>query len=165
MTNQINFRTRMALFAERIGQTKSFVSITGVIQFVLDVLAWSAAAALALILRAYLQDERNISEAVQNILYRVLPIVAVVQAVTGYIVGIYRRRWRYGSFDEVKGLILSAFITTSLLLTIRFTDRSVDAFPRSAIIAGGILCSPIENAIGYAVKRVCPRFPQARHCG
>ena len=116
MTNQINFRTRMALFAERIGQTKSFVSVTGVIQFVLDVLAWSAAAALALILRAYLQDERNISEAVQNILYRVLPIVAVVQAVTGYIVGIYRRRWRYGSFDEVKGLILSAFITTSLLL-------------------------------------------------
>ncbi|MDP5087471.1 MAG: hypothetical protein NWP41_02135, partial [Ilumatobacteraceae bacterium] len=111
MTNQLNFRTRMALFAERIGQTKSFVSVTGVIQFVLDVLAWSAAAALALILRAYLQDERNISEAVQNTLYRVLPIVAVVQAVTGYIVGIYRRRWRYGSFDEVKGLILSAFIT------------------------------------------------------
>ena len=139
MTDQLNFRTRMALFAERIGQTKGFVSVTGVVQFVLDVLAWSAAAALALILRAYLQDERNISDAVQGILYRVLPIVAVVQAITGYIIGIYRRRWRYGSFDEVKGLIFSAFITTTVLLTIRFTDRSVDAFPRSAIIAGGIL--------------------------
>ena len=154
MTNQINFRTRMALFAERIGQTKSFVSVTGVIQFVLDVLAWSAAAALALILRAYLQDERNISEAVQNILYRVLPIVAVVQAVTGYIVGIYRRRWRYGSFDEVKGLILSAFITTSLLLTIRFTDRSVDAFPRSAIIAGGILGIFFTGASRYTWRLI-----------
>ncbi len=154
MTEQLNSRTRMALFAERIGQTKSFVSITGVIQFVLDVLAWSAAAALALILRAYLQDERNISDAVQGILYRVLPIVAVVQAITGYIIGIYRRRWRYGSFDEVKGLILSAFITTTVLLTIRFTDRSVDAFPRSAIIAGGILGLFFTGASRYTWRLI-----------
>ncbi len=154
MTDQLNSRTRMALFAERIGQTKSFVSITGVIQFVLDVLAWSAAAALALILRAYLQDERNISDAVQGILYRVLPIVAVVQAITGYIIGIYRRRWRYGSFDEVKGLILSAFITTTVLLTIRFTDQSVDAFPRSAIIAGGILGLFFTGASRYTWRLI-----------
>ena len=154
MTEQLNSRTRMALFAERIGQTKSFVSVTGVIQFVLDVLAWSAAAALALILRAYLQDERNISDAVQGILYRVLPIVAVVQAITGYIIGIYRRRWRYGSFDEVKGLILSAFITTTVLLTIRFTDRSVDAFPRSAIIAGGILGLFFTGASRYTWRLI-----------
>jgi len=139
MNNQLNYRTRLALLAERIGQSKSFVSITGVVQFLLDVLAWSAAAAFALVLRSYLQDEQNISTVVQNILYRVLPIVAVVQATAGYIVGIYRRRWRYGSFDEVKGLILSAFITTTVLLVIRFTDRSIDAFPRSAIVAGGIL--------------------------
>jgi FlaA1/EpsC-like NDP-sugar epimerase len=139
MNNQLRNRTRLALLAERIGQSKSFVSITGVVQFLLDVLAWSAAAAFALVLRSYLQDEQNISTVVQSILYRVLPIVAVVQAITGYIVGIYRRRWRYGSFDEVKGLILSAFITTTVLLVIRFTDRSIDAFPRSAIVAGGIL--------------------------
>ena len=154
MTEQLNSRTRMALFAERIGQTKSFVSVTGVIQFVLDVLAWSAAAALALILRAYLQDERNISDAVQGILFRVLPIVAVVQAITGYIIGIYRRRWRYGSFDEVKGLILSAFITTTVLLTIRFTDRSVDAFPRSAIITGGILGLFFTGASRYTWRLI-----------
>ncbi len=154
MTDQLNLRTRMALFAERIGQTKSFISVTGVIQFVLDVLAWSAAAALALILRAYLQDERNISDAVQDILYRVLPIVAVVQAIAGYIIGIYRRRWRYGSFDEVKGLILSAFITTTVLLTIRFTDRSVDAFPRSAIITGGILGLFFTGASRYTWRLI-----------
>lgn len=139
MAEKLNPRTRIALLAERIGQSKSFVSITGLAQFFLDVLAWSAAATLALVLRAYLQEEQNISNAVQDILYRVLPVVAVVQAITGYLVGIYRRRWRYGSFDEVKGLILAAFITTTVLLGIRFTDRTVDAFPRSAIITGGIL--------------------------
>ncbi|MFM7337662.1 MAG: hypothetical protein ACKO2E_05230, partial [Actinomycetota bacterium] len=105
----------------------------------LDIVAWSSAATLALVLRAYLQEVQNLGDAVQDKLYRALPIVALVQAVTGYIVGIYRRRWRYGSFDEVKGLILSAFITTTILLAIRFTDRSIDAFPRSAIVTGGIL--------------------------
>jgi len=139
MTEKLKFRTRSALLAQRIGQSKSFVSITGLIQFVLDIIAWSSAAALALVLRAYLQEVQDIGNAVQDTLYRTLPIVAVIQAVTGYIIGIYRRRWRYGSFDEVKGLILSAFITTTILLAIRFADRSVDAFPRSAIVTGGIL--------------------------
>lgn len=139
MKDKLALRTQMALVAERIGQSKSFVSITGVIQLILDVIAWSAAAAFALVLRSYLQGETDISGVVQDTLYRTLPIVLVVQAVTGYIVGIYRRQWRYGSFDEVKGLILSAFITTTVLLIIRVTDRSIDAFPRSAIVAGGIL--------------------------
>jgi FlaA1/EpsC-like NDP-sugar epimerase len=123
----------------RLSNKKNFVAATSLIQLIIDIFAWSAAAAFALVLRSYLQDEQNISTVVQSILYRVLPIVAVVQAITGYIVGIYRRRWRYGSFDEVKGLILSAFITTTVLLVIRLTDRSIDAFPRSAIVAGGIL--------------------------
>ena len=59
MNNQLKNRTRLALLAERIGQSKSFVSITGVVQFLLDVLAWSAAAAFALVLRSYLQDEQR----------------------------------------------------------------------------------------------------------
>lgn len=75
----------------------------------------------------------------QDTLFRALPAVVIIQAITGYVVGIYRHRWRYGSFDEVKGLIVSATVTTTILLLLRFMDRSADAFPRSAIIAGGIL--------------------------
>ena len=97
------------------------------------------AVSIALVMRSYLQAETDIQGVVKDSLIRVLPMVSVVQAVTGYIVGIYRRRWRYGSFDEVKGLILSALITTIILWVIRFFDTSVDAFPRSAIVAGGIL--------------------------
>ena len=97
------------------------------------------AVSIALVMRSYLQAETDIQGVVKDSLIRVLPTVSVVQAATGYIVGIYRRRWRYGSFDEVKGLILSALITTIILWVIRFFDTSVDAFPRSAIIAGGIL--------------------------
>ena len=132
-------RNRLRLTAERFGNSRSFHSITSTTQFVLDILAWVLAVTIALVMRSYLQAAPEISKIVKDTLLRVLPMVSVVQAVTGYIVGIYRRRWRYGSFDEVKGLILSALITTIVLWVIRFFDTSVDAFPRSAIIAGGIL--------------------------
>jgi FlaA1/EpsC-like NDP-sugar epimerase len=138
----------------RLSNKKNFIAAASFIQLIIDIFAWSAAAAFALVLRSYLQDEQNISTVVQNILYRVLPIVAVVQATAGYIVGIYRRRWRYGSFDEVKGLILSAFITTTVLLVIRLTDSSVDAFPRSAIVAGGVLGLFFTGASRYTWRLV-----------
>jgi FlaA1/EpsC-like NDP-sugar epimerase len=132
-------RNRLRLTAERFGNSRSFHSITSTTQFILDILAWVLAVTIALVMRSYLQAAPDVSKIVKDSLIRVLPTVSVVQALTGYIVGIYRRRWRYGSFDEVKGLILSALITTIVLWVIRFFDTSVDAFPRSAIIAGGIL--------------------------
>ncbi len=147
-------RNRIWLTAERFGNSKSFHSITSVAQFVLDILAWVLAVAIALVMRSYLQGEVDIRGVVQSTLIRVLPVVSVVQAVTGYIVGIYRRRWRYGSFDEVKGLILSALITTVVLMAIRFLDTSVDAFPRSAIIAGGIFGLFFTTASRYTWRLV-----------
>ena len=139
MNSNQTSRNRLWLTAERFGNSRSFHSITSTTQFVLDILAWVLAVTIALVMRSYLQAAPDISKIVKDSLIRVLPMVSVVQAVTGYIVGIYRRRWRYGSFDEVKGLILSALITTIILWVIRFFDTSVDAFPRSAIVAGGIL--------------------------
>ena len=147
-------RNRIWLTAERFGNSKSFHSITSVAQFVLDILAWVLAVAIALVMRSYLQGEVDIRGVVQSTLIRVLPVVSVVQAITGYIVGIYRRRWRYGSFDEVKGLILSALITTVVLMGIRFLDTSVDAFPRSAIIAGGIFGLFFTTASRYTWRLV-----------
>lgn len=139
MNSNQTSRNRLQLAAERFGNSRSFHSITSTTQFVLDILAWVLAVTIALVMRSYLQAAPDIGKIVKDSLIRVLPTVSVVQAITGYVVGIYRRRWRYGSFDEVKGLILSALITTIILWVIRFFDTSVDAFPRSAIIAGGIL--------------------------
>ena len=147
-------RNRIWLTTERIGNSKSFQSITSVAQFVIDIFAWVLAVAIALVMRSYLQGEVDIRGVVQDTLIRVLPVVSVVQALTGYIVGIYRRRWRYGSFDEVKGLILSALITTVVLMGIRFLDTSVDAFPRSAIIAGGIFGLFFTTASRYTWRLV-----------
>ena len=138
MNSQPTIIKRFVFSLERLGNTKSFSSVTGLIQFILDIVAWSAAATMALLMRSSLQDVPNIGSLAQDTLFRALPAVVIIQAITGYVVGIYRHRWRYGSFDEVKGLIVSATVTTTILLLLRFMDRSADAFPRSAIVAGGI---------------------------
>jgi len=66
----------------------------------------------------------------------VLLIVFLVQALVGYIVGIYRRKWRYGSFDEVAGLIVTTTLSIVILLFVRIFDRSTAPYPRSVIVLG-----------------------------
>ncbi len=55
----------------------------------------------------------------------------------GYMVGLYDRRWRYGSFDEVRALAATVIMTGGLLTTIAFISRSTD-IPRSVpVLATG----------------------------
>ncbi|MEZ5311793.1 MAG: polysaccharide biosynthesis protein [Microthrixaceae bacterium] len=63
----------------------------------------------------------------------------MVQLVVGLAVGLYRARWRYGSFDEVKGLVATVLITTVLLYVI---DRALFLpylVPLSAVLVGGFV--------------------------
>jgi FlaA1/EpsC-like NDP-sugar epimerase len=75
--------------------------------------------------------------ATSDTVFRVIPLVFAIQAIVGYVVGIYRRKWRYGSFDEIAGLITTTTISTGLLLFLRFFDRSLNPYPRSVIVVGG----------------------------
>ena len=74
--------------------------------------------------------------ATRDTVFRVIPVVILTQALVGYLVGIYRRRWRYGSFDEVAGLLITTTISTALLLVFRLFDRSLNPYPRSVIVIG-----------------------------
>jgi FlaA1/EpsC-like NDP-sugar epimerase len=81
----------------------------------------------------------------------------------GYVVGIYRRRWRYGSFDEVGGLVLATFITTSILLVLRFFDNALNPFPRSVIVLAGFagLCFVAGSRYLWRLIREQVRRPSA----
>jgi FlaA1/EpsC-like NDP-sugar epimerase len=75
--------------------------------------------------------------ATQDTVFRVIPLVFLIQAIVGYVVGIYRRRWRYGSFDEIAGLLTTTTISIAILLFLRFFDHSINPYPRSVIVVGG----------------------------
>jgi len=75
--------------------------------------------------------------ATSDTVFRLIPVVFAMQAIVGYVVGIYRRKWRYGSFDEIAGLITTTTVSTGLLLFLRFFDQSLNPYPRSVIVIGG----------------------------
>jgi FlaA1/EpsC-like NDP-sugar epimerase len=120
------------------------------LRIVMDVVAWSIAAALAIYLRFGLTfpSEETVS------FWRIIPLVAVLQILTGYAVGLYRRRWRYGSYDEVAALGLTAAITTSGLYLLNehyFSERPI---PQSAVLVGGLLGLVFMGAIRYVWRLV-----------
>jgi len=154
---------RVRSTAERLIHSPRFVVLSSVAQFVIDMAIWSLTAIAASYARFEYQGHHDPFGATQSSVIRVLPFVLVVHAVVGYVVGIYRRRWRYGSFDEVGGLVLATFITTSILLVLRFFDNSLNPFPRSVIVLAGFagLCFVAGSRYLWRLVREQVRRPSA----
>ena len=122
---------------QRLALSTSFYRVSSVIQFVIDIVTLAVASIIVSYARFVYQGHHDPVGAAQASVLRIIPIVVLIQAVIGFVVGLYRRRWRYGSFDEVAGLIITSVISTSILMTIRFFDQSINPFPRSVILVGG----------------------------
>jgi FlaA1/EpsC-like NDP-sugar epimerase len=122
---------------------------------------WSMTAISASYARFEYQGHHDPFGATKSSVIRVIPVVLVVHAVVGYVVGIYRRRWRYGSFDEVGGLVVATFITTSVLFVLRFFDTSLNPFPRSVIFISGFagLCFVAASRYTWRLMREQLRRP------
>ena len=122
---------------QRLALSTSFYRVSSVIQFVIDIVTLAVTSIIVSYARFVYQGHHDPVGAAQASVLRIIPIVVFIQAVSGFVVGLYRRRWRYGSFDEVAGLIITSVISTSILMTIRFFDQSINPFPRSVILVGG----------------------------
>lgn len=149
---------------ERLINSPRFVVFSSVLQFVIDMAIWSVTAIAASYARFEYQGHHDPFGATQSSVIRVIPIVLVVHAIVGYVVGIYRRRWRYGSFDEIGGLIVAALVTTSVLFVLRFFDGSVNPFPRSVIFISGFagLCFVAASRYVWRLTREQLRRPTAQ---
>lgn len=109
--------------------------ISPLIQAVLDIIAWTFGITLAL----YIRLDFNPLPVEKDGLKKFLVIAAVVQLLVGLAVGLYRAHWRYGSFDEVKGLLATVGLTTALLYVL---DRKLFIpylVPLSAVLVGGFV--------------------------
>jgi FlaA1/EpsC-like NDP-sugar epimerase len=124
---------------------------------------WSITAIAASYARFEYQGHHDPFGATRSSVIRVIPVVLVVHALVGYVVGIYRRRWRYGSFDEVGGLVVATLITTSILFVLRFFDQSLNPFPRSVIFISGFagLCFVAASRYSWRLIREQLRRPTA----
>jgi len=112
--------------------SRPFLKLSPVFQLVLDALAWGAAATVGALFRSdfHLNTESRIQ------VLKFLPIAGAVQLTIGLAFGLYRRRWRYGSFDEVTAVVATTFAATIVLYLID-SNMEPQLVPRSAVIMGG----------------------------
>ena len=158
----INPKIRRAV--DRLTNSSRFVVLSSILQFVIDMAIWSVTAIASSYARFEYQGHHDPFGATKSSVIRVLPIVLVVHALVGYVVGIYRRRWRYGSFDEIGGLVVATIITTSVLFVLRFFDQSLNPFPRSVILIAGFagLCFVAASRYAWRLIREQLRRPTAQ---
>ena len=151
------------IITERLIGSRYFVAVSSITQFLIDMTIWSITVTGAAYARFEFQGHHDPFGATTASVFRVIPMVLIVHAIAGYLVGIYRRRWRYGSFDEVGGLVVSTTITTVVLLFLRFFDNSRNPFPRSVIVVAGFwgLCFVASSRYLWRLMREQMRRPTA----
>jgi FlaA1/EpsC-like NDP-sugar epimerase len=106
----------------------------GLLRAFLDVTVWMA----ALLFAAYLRLDFTLDGLDLGRVLQLFGFMIVVQGIAGYTFSIYRRRWRYGSIDEVGALIRTAAITTTALF---IADYFIEPrfVPLSSVIGGGFV--------------------------
>lgn len=128
-----------------------------IVHFVVDATFWIVSLPVAVWLR-YDYDPARIE---WNLLGTII-IAVLLQADAGYAYGLYRRRWRYGSFDEVRVVALTA-LTAGVVLTVLYwwgaaIPRSVPILATGASILGQITARSVWRLYKEKTNR-----PQGEH--
>jgi FlaA1/EpsC-like NDP-sugar epimerase len=116
------------------------VRLLPLFHYCVDALVW----AFAVVTAVWMRFDFDLSQASSFAVGRAVLLVVAAQGVFGLWLGIYRRRWRYGSFDEVvalagsvalAGLALSA---TTWAAEGRLLPRSVPLLAMGVTLSGTV---------------------------
>ncbi len=111
-----------------------------IIHYVVDLMIWM----VALPLTTFSRYDFDLSPLTWSATLRSFAIAAVGQGLFGILCGLYTRRWRYGSFDEVRALAGSVAMTGVVLSIVNFVwflegaPRSVPFLSTAVAIAGTV---------------------------
>jgi FlaA1/EpsC-like NDP-sugar epimerase len=105
-----------------------------IVQGSVDAVAWTVALFLATAIRHDFDlDAINVGGVAAMV-----PLAVESQIVGGVLTGLYRGRWRYGSFDEVQALARATAITTAILFLLNWVLLETRPVPLSAVIGAGL---------------------------
>ena len=127
--------------------------LAGPIEVILDVSAWVAAAWLAV----YMRFEFSPPVVFRDNLLKFIPILAAIQIMVGLITGLYRRRWRYGSFDEVAALAVTSAVTTLIAAVVNAEYLNPRLVPMSAVWFAGFVGLVLMSAARYVWRLLLER--------
>lgn len=109
----------------------------GVLQAMLDVLAWVGALAFVTLIRYDFQ----LGTISWGRLSLVMLMAVATQMLIGYFAGLYRNRWRLGSFDEAIAVAIGTTLTTTVvsLVVLIGMNHSRQLVPASTVVMGGFV--------------------------
>ena len=123
-----------------------FVQRRLLVQVSIDSCAWALALAFGLLLRYEFAPP---AESWPHLAI-VIVVAGIAQTVAGLASGLYLGRWRFGSFDEVLGLVRSVMGATAVLFVIDLLAGSPRLVPLSVVLAAGTATIVITGAARYA---------------
>ncbi len=123
----------------------------GPVQVAIDAAAWGLALPAAMVLRYEFRGPDRWGPFTIGHLALAIALAVGAQIVLGAAGGLYRGRWRYGSFDEVAHLVGTAFLTT---IWLSLVNRVVpnQMVPQSVAVVGGALALLIMAATRYVFR-------------
>lgn len=128
------------------------------VQIILDLAAWG----VGLLLIDLVRFDSAIPRSGYRGLLRMIVLAAALQVLIGLALSLYRRRYRYGSFEEVAGLAATVTLVTPVLVAVdvEVASRWV---PLSVAVAGGIPALVIMASTRYTWRYLLQRRrrPQA----
>jgi dTDP-glucose 4,6-dehydratase len=135
-------------------EAAKFISrFSGFFRLLLDLCSWSIAAWVAVFLRFDFEIPQNFR---QNLL-QFIPFIGAVQLAIGLVGGLYRRRWRYGSIDEVAALVITSSATTVVVAVFNNSIFEPRLLPMSAIWFAGVVGLVLMAGIRYAWRLLLER--------
>jgi len=113
-----------------------------------DALCWTLAVAVSATIRLDFDFELLTSGGRALLLLAALAVA--MQLVTGGALGLYGSRWRYGSFDEVAGLVRAGAAATVLLMTLSLGLPDGWRAPRTVPLGAGAIALVLMAGVRYA---------------
>ncbi len=130
-------------------------------QIAIDCALWVAALYLAQLLRFDFDPGRIRHTG----LLLLIPVAWAIQIVAGHVMGLYRGRWIFGSFEELAAVAVTVLVTGTLLVLVDVPLR-IDGerpAPVSVVVAGTIFAFLLMGAVRYAWRLVTERRRVPNH--
>jgi FlaA1/EpsC-like NDP-sugar epimerase len=127
------------------------------VQAALDVVAWALGLTIALVAR-YEFEVGPDSWGPFSVggLAVAVAVAGLLQVAVGLGSGLYRGRWRFGSFDEVAHVVRAAVVVDVLLLVVNAV-ASRRLLPVSAVLVGGVVALVLMAGVRYVWRLVLER--------
>lgn len=138
----ITIRQRFRLFIRRFGAL-----------FLTDLLIWAIAVVAAEILR-YAIKVSSVSVSGSALL---ISILAVPLFIFGGMSGLYRSRYKTGSFDEIRAIFLTSLGVMVVGLVLTFSFPTTFGVPRSSVLIAAPIAFSLMGLLRYVLRAVSER--------